>query len=862
MSSRQSSPGHPNDPSLTFGLPTDLAYSGPLPGFDETRHASGGFKPNWQYLLNSLGKLGVDVISQRHRKIQRILRDDGATYNIYKDADFPSRAWGLDLIPSLVSSEDWGVIEAGLLERAELFDLILKDLYGERTLVRHGIVPPEVLFSFPGFIRACDGISLPGMHQLIFHASDLVRSPDGGVTVLNDRTQAPSGAGYALENRTVMSRALPSLFRDSHVHRLAHYFQTMRQTLMNLSMNDELPQVVVLSPGAHNETYFEHAYLANYLGFQLVQSADLTVRNGFVWMKSLDGLSRVDVILRRVDDAFCDPVELRADSQLGIPGLLEVVRAGRVALANPLGAGVLENPLLLHFLPEISKCLLGREPRMRSVRTYWCANKEDLSYVSANLDRMVIKPCQRSHVSTSVWGADLTAAQSKAWLKRLEEKPNHYLAQDAIDASHVPIFDRGKLVPRPVILRTFAVASGESYRLMPGGLTRVGSSVGARWISNQLGDHSKDTWVTASEPERPQETVLSKSQTERLDRHQSIGLPSRVAENLFWMGRYAERAEASLRYLRTVFMLLNDEDPISNEAKRHILSTVTQVTATLPGFINASDELLSNPNQELSRVINDASISGSVRSNLNAMLSSADESKELLSSDTLRVINDIRDALDDLDLSLGASLDLATEEALDPLVTALMALSGLVNESMNRGVGWHFMDMGRRVERSIQTISAMNALLVPVLNERDQEIMIMAMLRSLEVLITYRKRYRAQMDIKWGLELVYMDSSNPRSLLFQFERMQAHIDNLPKNKNTSAHLSTEHRYLLQAITDIKLSHLDDLTQIEEGRRLVLSKQLEHLKTLLTNMSNSIGDKYFENREVSHQLVLTQWDTES
>ncbi|MCB1614578.1 MAG: circularly permuted type 2 ATP-grasp protein [Pseudomonadales bacterium] len=336
---------------------------------DEVFSEKGEIKPHWVYLLESLKELGAEAFREREAKALRILRDDGATYNIYNDSLVPNKVWELDLVPSLISSEEWGGIESGLLERAELFNLLLKDIYGPRDLIRLGVIPPEALLCHRGFLRACQGIMLSGNHQLINHAVDLMRGDDGKMWVLTDRTQSPSGAGYALENRTVMSRIFPSLFRDSHVHRLANYFQRLRTKLTTLAPNQDDPRVVVLTPGAHNETYFEHAYLANYLGFHLVQSGDLVVRNGFVWMKSFDGISRVDVILRRVDDSFCDPVELRGDSQLGVPGLLEVARAGRVVIANPLGSGILENPVFLSYLPAIAKALLGRELRLNTVPT-------------------------------------------------------------------------------------------------------------------------------------------------------------------------------------------------------------------------------------------------------------------------------------------------------------------------------------------------------------------------------------------------------------------------------------------------------------------------------------------------------------
>jgi uncharacterized circularly permuted ATP-grasp superfamily protein/uncharacterized alpha-E superfamily protein len=814
---------------------------------------------HWHSLLGSLKTMGVVAFSKRVKKAQRILRDDGATYNIYEDSQNPARTWDLDLVPSLIRSEEWSAIESGLLERAELLDALLKDIYGSRDLIRHGVIPPEAIFAHRGFLRASHGLDMPGEQNLIIHAADMVRGPSGEMCVLTDRTQAPSGMGYALENRTVMSRVLPSLFRESQVHRLAPFFQRLRTKLTSLSHTQDQPRVVLLTPGVHNETYFEHAYLANYLGFMLVQSGDLVVRNGFVWMKSLEGLSRVDVILRRVDDWFCDPVELRNDSQLGVPGLLEVVRAGRVAIANPLGAGILENPILLRFMPEISKALLGREPRLASVGTYWAGDESDLNYIESHLDELVIKPCFRGSGERSVMARELDSDAKERLLATIRQKPELYVAQDCLIPPHMPTFDGVGLVPRPGILRSFAVAGDTSFSLMPGGLTRVGTEEGGFLISSQVGSQSKDTWVIASEPEGSAEETKSRESMPLQSDSQLISLPSRVVENLFWFGRYAERAEASLRILRTVFMLLNGEEPVSQTSRRHLLRTVTEVTATFPGFKDADDSLFAEPENELLLVAKDPNRVGSVYFSLNAMLRSADDSKELLSSDTLRVINDIRDALDGLDESLQGGLGFAPEEALDPLVTALMALSGLSQESMIRGIGWQFMEIGRRLERGMQTISIMENLLTQKVSESDENTLYQALLQSVEALVSYRRRYRAAVNTRQVLELVLLDESNPRSLLFQCMQLRDQVCKLPRTKSSSYELSPEERSVIECETSVRLSSLDAICEVAEETPERLKAHLDKLNDLLANTSDLVSRKYFEHRVGPKQLVNQNWE---
>jgi len=592
------------------GGPAPLDYRGRGDLLDEACNADGSIKPQWAYVLNGLRDMGPEALRERELKARRILRDDGATFDIYNTDGKSSSSWELDPVPHIIDSEDWATIERGLLERAELFNLVLRDIYGQRTLLRHGALPPEALFSHNGFLRACQDIRLPGEQELILHAVDMVRTRGGEMCVLSDRTQTPSGAGYILENRTVMSRVFPSLFRDSRVHRIAAFYQRLRAKLASLSTSDEAPLIAVLTPGSQSEVYFEHAYLANYMGFPLVQSGDLLVRNGYLWMKSLDGLKRVDVLQRCVDDILCDPVELRSDSRLGVPGLLEVVRSGRVAIANPLGSGVLENAIFLKYLPRISKCLLGREPRLQTVPTYWCGDDADLKYVTENIRQLIIKPAFRGSGVHSVWGGDLSKERIDTLLATIHRNRYQIVAQPRLEQAYTPAFAEGKLEPRPTLLRTFCVAADSSYMALPGGLTRIATQTGGRVISMISGSPSKDTWITATELERPVTRDTSPEVARNAQHSALVTLPTRVVENLYWMGRYSERADACLRLLRTVFVLLSGEEMITPNAQRILLQTVTRITATEPGFMAASDDMLKNPEQELLLVIQDGQRAG------------------------------------------------------------------------------------------------------------------------------------------------------------------------------------------------------------------------------------------------------------
>ncbi len=827
-------------------------YTAPQEGADEACTSAGDIRAHWKYLLDSLNSLGSEAIDERQKKVRRILRDDGATYKIYDEPD-ANQTWQLNPVPLLIASDEWSGIETALVERADLFNALLQDIYGERKLISQRVIPPELLFTHAGFLRPCDKLILPGNHQLILHGVDLVRGQDGVMKVMADRTQAPSGAGYALENRTVMNRVFPTLFRDSHVHRLSQFFARLRQTLHHLNPNGGVARIVVLTPGAYNETYFEHAYLANYLGLQLVQGSDLTVRNGYVWMKSLEGLKRVDVILRRVDDIYCDPVELKGNSQLGVPGLLEVVRMGNVAIANPLGSSVLENPALLRYLPDIARALLGRELQMESVKTWWCGNEDELEYVCANLKKLLIKPTYRKPGIYEVYGAELDDTKLQAWQNRLRKHSYQFVAQEYIPSTTAPTWHQGFIQPRASILRTFAVASEVGYAIMPGGLTRVNLDANKKIISNQRGSVSKDTWVLASEPEKNQ----AQRQQEITPALESTSeLPSRVVENLFWMGRYAERAESALRLIRTVFIQLNKNESLPDGVRRTLLKAVTDITATYPGFSNIDEKLLANPESEIIAIIVDRQRIGSVANNLAAMIKASEQVKEQLSSDTQRIINNIGDELDNIKSMLTPGRLSAPEEALAPLITALLAFAGLIHESMMRGSGWHFMEIGRRLERAVQIASSLRSLLTLELDDMEQEALMESALLCGEVLIPYRRHYQCGINMENGLEMLLLNANNPRALIYQLEELAVHFKHLPGNKDV---LGEGDKYLLEANTALKLSDVKILAEGQVGVRQSLDQILARVQYLLGSAARAISQRYFDHADGPQLLVQhNQW----
>jgi uncharacterized circularly permuted ATP-grasp superfamily protein/uncharacterized alpha-E superfamily protein len=822
--------------------------------YDEMCSRNGAVRQHWRYLIDSLAAMGPEVLSQRQRDTVRMLRSDGATYNIYGTPDGLNRPWELDPVPLLVSSAEWADIETGLAQRAELLNLILTDLYGARTLVRKRLLPAELVYGHPGYLRSCAVTEQRPVPTLTLYAADLARGADGVMRVFNDRSQAPSGVGYALENRTVMSRLIPSLFRDSHPHRLARFFRQMRAALADLAPDGrDNPRVVVLTPGPLNETYFEHLYLANYLDYTLIEGADLTVRDGRVWLKSVTGLEPVDVILRRVDDLFCDPLELRPDSLLGVAGLAEAVRRGRVAVANPLGSGVLENPGLMAFLPRLAKHLLGQELRLPSVATWWCGQTMERDYVLANLHKLVLRPVHRLAGEHSILGNLLSRDELATWRERIKARPHHFVGQELQTPSATPTLNNGRLEPRPAVLRSFMVTGQDTYAVMPGGLTRVGNATDSRIVSSQVGAVSKDTWVLASEPEAT-DSMQTQVHPAFPEGHET--LPGVAAENLFWAARYAERAEAMIRLLRAIHQRQNENlqlaDPVYQNTLEILLRGLTHMSVTYPGFVGGgSAERLQSPRTEITDLVINATRSGSLAANLTSFLKAAYAVRNLVSTDTRRVINDIGDEVADLK-QVAANDAQFLQDVLDRIITALMAIAGATSESMSRELGWHFLQLGRRIERALQLIALLRATLVNSMPVEVEALLLESVLSVAESLTLYRRRYRDRPQIDITLDLLLLDDSNARSLSFQINDIRQHLDALPGQGIRP--YKQELRRIMESRTRLSLADAARLAQAENGVRGELESLLAGLGEALGAASSALADTYFMHVKIPHQLV--------
>lgn len=825
------------------------AYSLGAEDYDEMIDAQGQVRPHWLHLMQELGKLPGGEMDLRRKEALKLLRENGVTYNVYGDPDGSSRPWLLDPVPLLISGDEWYEIEAGLKQRAELLNMIMADIYGPRELTKNNLLPLELIYNHAGFLRACDQVRLPGHHQLVLYAADLARGPDQKMWVIGDRTQAPSGAGYTLENRIAVSRVLPSIFRHSQAHRLVHYFRSMQAGLNAIApTHAESPRIVVLTPGPFNETYFEHAYLASFLGYPLVQGDDLTVRDGYVWLKSLTGLQRVDVIIRRLDDSYCDPLELRAESRLGIAGLMEVARRGNVAIANPLGSSILENPGIQPFLPGIAKHFFGEPLKLQSAATWWCGHPLEMSHVLANLENLVIKPIYRNPGESPVLGHLLSKAEGAYWRDRIRTNPALYVGQEHVSFSTAPCVTPSGFEPRKVLLRCFAVATRNGYEVMPGGLGRSAPERGDIPISGQMGSISKDTWVLTDSPQGGIENVSQIGSLSPMAGHNNA-LPSRAADNIFWVGRYAERAEGSIRLMRATIKKLyinpDRSNPDYSGSLQLLLYAVTNLTGTWPGFYDEEQQetLQQAPEKELIAVTLDEQRVGSIANSLRNLVQASYSVRDLWSSDTWRVMDELEAGLT-YPQKLDDSALWQMHEHLDRLISSISAFSGLIMENMTRGNGWLFLDIGRRLERSLQLISTMRTIFSVYRGDGEQTQLIESMLDSSDNMICYRHHYRSYFELPSFFELLLLDTNNPRSLAFQLAKLSSHVAKLPRTQRAQR-LTPEERLVLEASSIIQLVNLEDLLVTTEiGVRENLDQQLGHLFALLSNLSDTITAEHF------------------
>ncbi|MFG1294963.1 MULTISPECIES: circularly permuted type 2 ATP-grasp protein [Xanthobacter] len=741
-----------------------------LPGVrDEMLDADGRPRAHWIPFLAALAEMGPDELRRRFGSADRYLRDSGVFYRVYDDVGGGERPWSLSHVPLLIERSDWAALSAGLIQRAELLEAVLQDLYGPGRLVSDGDLPAAAAAGSNEFLRPLVGVKPVGGRYLRLYAADVGRGPDGRWWVLADRAQAPSGTGYALENRLAMTRALPDVSRALHMQRVAGFFQALRTSLMKLDGTGE-GRIGLLTPGPMNETYFEHALLARYLGFLLVEGEDLTVRGDRLHVRTVAGLKRIDVLLRRLDADFADPLELNAGSRLGVPGLVQALREGGVAFANALGSGLVEAPALLAFLPRIAMRILGAPLKLPHVGTWWCGQDAERAQVMEHLDELVIgsafgRPVPVLPSGGSVLGADLSAAERRRLSTLLARRGVELVGQDIARLSTTPVWTGDRLTPRPFMLRVFLAATDSGWQVMPGGFCRISSTPDARAISLQKGDRSADVWVLA-EQAVPDTTLLPNPENVKV-RRSSGTLPSRAADNLFWLGRYVERAEATLRLSRVLVSRLAETGETGTSPLVSRLLGLLGAWGAMP-----RDLAKATPARYAVAVLTRRDVPGALPQLVLAARAAASVIRDRFSPDAWK-------ALVDLESCVLAPINSAPSEAdaherADAALRIIAAFSGLASENMNRLTGWRFLELGRRTERAISTLRFARTF-----GEQGVPGSLDALLQVADSLITYRSRY-VMMEARGPvLDLVLLDPDNPRSVAFQVERMADHLRVLP-----------------------------------------------------------------------------------
>ncbi|MFT5699155.1 MAG: putative circularly permuted ATP-grasp superfamily protein [Desulforhopalus sp.] len=815
----------------------------PLPEAAYCEAFSGKTQPrtHWQPILSALDAKGADTLEQHHERAKRMRREDGATINPFDDSSKRTTSWALDMIPLPISENEWAGIEEGLTQRALLLEKILADTYGPQSLLKDGSIPSELVFANPNFLHSCHGIPPSGNRFLTFYAADLYRGPDGRFRVLRDYASNPAGLGYALENRIVMSRVFSELYHKTQIRRLAPFFQTFHRALIQrASLRKEDPGIVLFSPGPDSHIYYEQALLSRYLGYPLVEGQDLTVRNGKVFLKKLAGLEPVEAIFRHIPDLSSDPFALRRETTNGVAGLIQVCREQNIDIVNPIGSGFIDTPILKTFLPLLCQQLLGTELLLENHPTWWCGNSDGFNHAMTHLSQLSVG----SAMDTSAF-----VDQSTDFMAEIRKNPAGYMVSAPITPSSAPAWDLGGVNQCYNIIRVFACATEHGFSVMPGGLAITAGD--AETLKKDLPEQqqSKDIWVLSDKPVEP--FTLMDGFHAVAEFRRSNDLPSRVADNLLWLGRYLERAEGLIRLLRAVYQRLSGEDRLDDIPELPFLLNILRTKNIIPKNPAADSGHLFY--RELAGHLRDALYrkdrSESVVSILRRVQETTRNVRDRLSVDSSRAINELEEFSDN---PFSDPL-----EILDKTLFNLSAFSGLAMESMTRGLGWRFMDMGRRVERAMNQAILIRIGLPEVCS--DTRNTLQALLEVSDSLMTYRARYKSTFQLAPVLDLLLADESNPKSLAFQFSQLASHVEHLPRSTDRRFSFAEE-RIALEMLTTVRLL---DLTGIECGAKEPENEKLAiflvSMEALLDEFAQQISGHYLSRVPATPHYAMIQGD---
>ena len=805
--------------------------------WDEMVGTDGGLRPHWDQFIAGLAAMPQAEMHKRWERALRLIRENGVTYNIFDDTSGLGRPWQLDPVPMILSAQEWRSLERGVMQRAHLLNHVLADLYSAQKLFEDGLLPPPLALANPTYLRPLRHVTPPNGVYLHMYAVDLARTPEGEWRVISDRCESPQGAGYALENRSIISRSLPDLLRVLPVRPLSPFFAKWRDGLANLAPRGrESARSVLLTPGPHTESYFEHSYLARQLGYTLVEAEDLTMRDERIFLKTLDGLQLVNTILRRTTGAYCDPLELRDDSVIGIPGLVQAVRAGHVLVANALGSGVLESGLISPYLATLCRHLLGESLQIPSAAAWWCGDEKSRRHVLERLDRLVIKNILAPPTAAPVFGDTLKIADRSRLIEAIRRAPGEYLAQERIRMSTAPIWTNGTLDPRPILMRVFAVAIDGDYVVMPGGLVRVAADRGGNVVSMQQGGFSKDGWVLDDTPEAYTPQVTTRNAKVELVRG-ARDLPSRVADNLFWMGRYIERVEDTTRLLRAALSRAGSSSGLTSAEELPMVLKLAEHIYRLPLIGERDEQVLAFARMHFDPLLHGTGL----RAVVDRVMRTAGMARDRLSPDTWRALNRMQQDVDKVALPTRDTLEDCLG-GLNRLILATGALSGLVMENMTRGLGWRFVDLGRRIERAVHLIDLLSSVLPS--EGGDSAAALEVLLEISDSAMTYRSRYFSMPQFAPVLDLLLADESNPRSLAFQLVAISEHINHLAASRRPGFY-GLDQRQIIWLTGAVRTADIMALAHVDEdGGRRGLALFFSILTSKLWELSETITREYF------------------
>ncbi len=825
--------------------------------FDELRGNTNGLLPHWQTFFEQLEPTGLADLDHRTQELSRQVRDNGITYNVYADEYGPQRPWSVDLFPLIITTEAWQEIERGILQRTRLLEAIIKDAYGPQNLLKEGLIPPALVQGHPGYLRAMHGVEPAGNKHLHIIAFDLARAPDSTWSVISQRTQAPSGLGYLLENRNLIARQFPKAYEQMHIAPLANAYREFIDTLKSQSPAGKNTHIALLTPGPYNETYFEHAYLARYLGLTLVEGGDLTVRDQHLFLKTVRGLEPVHVLLKRLDDEFLDPLELRADSTLGVPGLLQAIRAGNVIMANAPGSAFLESPALLGFLPGISEYLLNEKIQLPAMDTWWCGERAALESAIPNLGHSAIKPTYPFSVGhenyESALGGNLSQAQLDEWVGKITRQPDEHTVQTYIPLAQMPTWlnafnlnDASLIEPHSYMLRVFALSNGvDSWQILPGGLSRI-STNDSGIASMQRGGSSADVWVQKPLENRVSDSAPQPMPSENYEVRKRL-VTSRAAENLYWFGRYTERSENILRLAKLYLENINS-DYTPSKSMWVWLEKLCEQYGLVPEGVptNLDHEEVRHRIYERTLIDSLSSLdhATSVGFNLGAMKRTASNVRERLSPEQWSTINycienfqaDCHKATAYQDFSSSLAID-----ALNRASRALAAITGAQIDRMTRDDGWQLLAIGRHIERLSFLTSALDLAITSGLlfNPKLDDSGFIALLTLFDSTITFHAQHQQSREIGALVDLLVLDDENPRSLAWVSKALRSRLSKLA---------GTERNHpdeLTRSVTNLQDYSLNMLITVNQNGNLQnLRNCLANCSQAAWNVSDEISARYF------------------